>query len=76
MPVIGSGFNSNGRYGQGALMRGRIIPRVLEAGPASPGCWPNAMAMAGPIKKVFVYAAGGYYYPGQDHGKLAVFPMA
>ena len=20
--------------------------------------------------RVFVYAAGGYYYPGQDHGKL------
>jgi len=23
-----------------------------------------------PDRKVFVYAAGGYYYPGQDHGKL------
>src|SRR3546814_12417939 len=23
-----------------------------------------------PNRKVFVYAAGGYYYPGQDHGKL------
>ena len=21
-------------------------------------------------RKIFVYAAGGYYYPGQDHGKL------
>ena len=30
-PVIGYGFNSNGRYGQGALMRERFIPRVLEA---------------------------------------------
>ena len=34
-PVIGYGFNSNGRYGQGALMRERFIPRVLEAEPAS-----------------------------------------
>src|ERR1700748_545564 len=32
-PVIGYGFNSNGRYGQGALMRERFIPRVLEAKP-------------------------------------------
>ncbi len=32
-PVIGYGFNSNGRYGQGALMRERFIPRVLEANP-------------------------------------------
>ena len=30
-PVIGYGFNSNGRYGQGALMRERFIPRLLEA---------------------------------------------
>src|SRR3954449_6371397 len=29
--VVGYGFNSNGRYGQGALMRERFIPRVLEA---------------------------------------------
>src|SRR3546814_8385224 len=34
-PVIGYGFNSNGRYGQGKLMRDRFIPRVLEADPAS-----------------------------------------
>ncbi len=32
-PVIGYGFNSNGRYGQGTLMRERIIPRLLEAEP-------------------------------------------
>ncbi len=30
-PVIGYGFNSNGRYGQGQLMRERFIPRVMEA---------------------------------------------
>ena len=34
-PVIGYGFNSNGRYGQGALIRDRFRPRVLEADPAS-----------------------------------------
>ena len=33
-PVIGYGFNSNGRYGQGALIRERFRPRVLEADPA------------------------------------------
>jgi L-alanine-DL-glutamate epimerase-like enolase superfamily enzyme len=33
--VVGYGFNSNGRYGQGALMRERFIPRVLEAAPES-----------------------------------------
>lgn len=30
-PVVGFGFNSNGRYGQGALMRERFVPRLLEA---------------------------------------------
>ena len=30
-PVVGYGFNSNGRSGQGSLMRERFIPRVLEA---------------------------------------------
>ena len=34
-PVIGYGFNSNGRYGQGHLIRERFCPRVLEAQPAS-----------------------------------------
>src|SRR5678815_4939099 len=33
--VVGYGFNSNGRYGQGALMRERFIPRLLEADPKS-----------------------------------------
>jgi hypothetical protein len=122
-PVVGYGFNSNGRYGQGKLMRERFIPRMLEADPArcstrsganldphkdlghrcsptrsraatasarwrsapstwrcgtrSPrsrasrcsSCWPTATATA-VNRKVFVYAAGGYYYPGQDHEKL------
>ncbi len=30
-PVVGYGFNSNGRYGQGSLIRERFRPRVLEA---------------------------------------------
>src|SRR3954470_11041855 len=34
-PVVGYGFNSNGRYGQGMLMRERFIPRVMEAKPES-----------------------------------------
>ena len=32
-PVIGYGFNSNGRYGQGALMRDRFLARITEADP-------------------------------------------
>jgi L-alanine-DL-glutamate epimerase-like enolase superfamily enzyme len=122
-PVVGYGFNSNGRYGQGTLMRERFIPRILEADPASlvndaddnldphriwatmftnekPGghgersvaigtidmaVWDAVAKIEGkplfqllaerygngqPERKVFVYAAGGYYYPGQDHGRL------
>jgi L-alanine-DL-glutamate epimerase-like enolase superfamily enzyme len=33
--VVGYGFNSNGRYGQGGLIRERFVPRILEADPAS-----------------------------------------
>src|SRR6201982_2402542 len=33
--VVGYGFNSNGRYGQGGLMRERFAPRLLEAEPKS-----------------------------------------
>jgi L-alanine-DL-glutamate epimerase-like enolase superfamily enzyme len=122
-PVVGYGFNSNGRYGQGALMRDRFIARVLEADPETlidrenhnldpfaiwktlmtnekPGghgersvavgtidmaVWDAVAKIAGlPLwrllanryrdgvadDKVWVYAAGGYYYPGKDHGKL------
>ena len=32
-PVVGYGFNSNGRYGQGAMMRERFIPRIMAANP-------------------------------------------
>jgi L-alanine-DL-glutamate epimerase-like enolase superfamily enzyme len=121
--VVGYGFNSNGRYGQGMLMRERFIPRVLEADPASlasddgtnldphkvwarmfmnekPGghgersvaigtidmaVWDAVAKIAGkplfqllaecygdgtPNRRVFVYAAGGYYYPGKDDEAL------
>jgi len=115
--VVGYGFNSNGRYGQGALMRERFIPRVLEAEPGSlldersvlsperiwatmmtnekPGGHGERSVAVGTIdmavwdavakieerplfqllaerhgngvakRDVFVYAAGGYYWPGQ-----------
>jgi L-alanine-DL-glutamate epimerase-like enolase superfamily enzyme len=33
--VVGYGFNSNGRYGQGGLIRERFAPRLLEADPGS-----------------------------------------
>ena len=122
-PVIGYGFNSNGRYGQGALMRDRFLDRLLEADPETlidhendnldpfaiwktlmknekPGghgersvavgtidmaVWDAVAKIAGkPLyrlladryrggkadEKVWVYAAGGYYYPGKDHSKL------
>jgi D(-)-tartrate dehydratase len=123
-PVIGYGFNSNGRYGQGALMNERFLPRLMEADPNTlideananldpfaiwstlmrnekPGghgersvavgtidmaIW-DAVAKiaelplyqllaqrygkgAAPDKRVWVYAAGGYYYPGKDHSQL------
>ena len=30
-PVVGYGFNSNGRYAQGGLLRERFIPRLMAA---------------------------------------------
>jgi L-alanine-DL-glutamate epimerase-like enolase superfamily enzyme len=118
-PVVGYGFNSNGRYGQGALMRERFIPRVLDADPRTlvddangnldpfaiwaammsnekPGGHGERSVAVGTIDmavwdavakiegkplyrlladryrggkaddRVWVYAAGGYYYPGKD----------
>ena len=32
-PLIGYGFNSNGRYAQGHLIRERFVPRLIEANP-------------------------------------------
>lgn len=122
-PVVGYGFNSNGRYGQGSMMRERFIPRVLESDPESlvddaaqnldparvlaammsnekPGghgersvavgtidmaVWDAVAKIEGkplfqlladrygdgvPDRKVFVYAAGGYYHAGQDLEEL------
>ena len=117
-PVIGYGFNSNGRYGQGHLIRERFRPRLLEAhskdilndegnnfdphkmwdvmmkdekpgghgersvavGTIDMAIWdlvskieekPLYQLLAErygngkPNKTVFVYAAGGYYWPNQ-----------
>ena len=122
-PVVGYGFNSNGRYGQGMLMRERFIPRIMEADPASlvddtgdnldphkiwncmftnekPGGHGERSVAMGTIdmaiwdavakidekplyrllaerygdgqarREIFVYAAGGYYYPGKGLDKL------
>ncbi len=34
-PVVGFGFNSIGRFGQGGILRERLIPRLLDASPES-----------------------------------------
>ncbi|HEV7800330.1 MAG TPA: mandelate racemase/muconate lactonizing enzyme family protein [Burkholderiales bacterium] len=118
-PVVGYGFNSNGRYAQSGLLAERFIPRVMQADPASlvndegtnldpHRVWATMMANEKPgghgersvavgvvdmalwdavakiegkplyrlladrynggraDDKVFVYAAGGYYYPGKN----------
>jgi L-alanine-DL-glutamate epimerase-like enolase superfamily enzyme len=117
-PVVGYGFNSNGRYGQGGLIRERFAPRIRQAAPADllddgggnidphkvwaammtnekPGGHGERSVAVGTIdmavwdavakierkplfqllaerygngqanRRVFVYAAGGYYWPGQ-----------
>lgn len=120
--VVGYGFNSNGRYGQGGLIRERFRDRIIEADPASlldqtgenldphriwstmmtnekPGGHGERSVAVGTIDmavwdavakiadkplfrllaeregreanpSVFVYAAGGYYYPGKDDTAL------
>ncbi|MGE0713819.1 MAG: mandelate racemase/muconate lactonizing enzyme family protein [Alphaproteobacteria bacterium] len=122
-PVVGFGFNSNGRYGQGALMRDRFIGRVMAAPADSlidaahgnidpfavwkalmtnekPGGHGDRSVAVGTIdmavwdavakiegkplwrlladryrggvadERVWVYAAGGYYYPGKGTDAL------
>ena len=122
-PVIGYGFNSNGRYAPSGLLRDRFIPRLKTAAPDAlldqtgenfdphrvwevlmrnekPGghgersvavgvidmaVWDAVAKIAGlPLyrllanryragrfdSKVFVYAAGGYYYPDKDLSAL------
>ena len=120
--VVGYGFNSNGRYGQGGLIRERFRDRILEAEPGSllnedatnldahkvwaammrnekPGGHGERSVAVGTIDmavwdaiakierkplfrllaeqmgreadpRIFVYAAGGYYYPGKDDKAL------
>jgi L-alanine-DL-glutamate epimerase-like enolase superfamily enzyme len=34
-PVVGYGFNSNGRYSAGEILRRRILPRLLDAEPGA-----------------------------------------
>ncbi|MEE4263320.1 MAG: hypothetical protein V2I56_11560, partial [Desulfobacteraceae bacterium] len=34
-PVVGYGFNSNGRYAQSGLLRDRFIPRLMNSDPLS-----------------------------------------
>src|SRR6202051_2787419 len=121
-PVVGYGFNSNGRYGQGGLIRERFAPRLMEADPKTlldstggnldpdkvwatlmsnekPGGHGERSVAVGTIDmavwdavakiarkplfrllaerhgrtadpRVFVYAAGGYYYPGKGLSML------
>ncbi|MGC0141649.1 mandelate racemase/muconate lactonizing enzyme family protein [Pseudactinotalea sp. Z1732] len=123
-PVVGFGFNSNGRYGQGALLGERFIPRLQAADPVDlvdeagtnldphkiwkilmanekPGGHGERSVAVGTLdmavwdavakiaerplydllaqrygngtadREVFVYAAGGYYYPDKDTTALA-----
>ena len=118
-PVVGFGFNSNGRYAPSGLLRDRFIPRLRAADARAllnehgdnfdpPRVWDVLMRNEKPgghgersvavgvidmavwdavakiasvplyrlladryrngaaSPKVFVYAAGGYYYPGKD----------
>ena len=116
-PVVGFGFNSNGRYNASGILKDRLIPRLLEANPddlidsegfldphlawdvmmqnEKPGghgersvavgvldmaLWDARAKMQNrplyqllaeraqrtPDDQVWVYAAGGYYYPGKD----------
>ena len=119
-PVVGYGFNSNGRYAQPGILSHRVVPRILDADPSTlidpdtgvfdpeliwvqamrdekPGghgdravavgildmaAWDLAAKLAGisvhrlmarrspvgigtPAERVWVYAAGGYFYPGR-----------
>lgn len=121
-PVIGYGFNSNGRYAQKGLLAERFIPRLRDARPETlvddeglldpARCWAAMMANEKPgghgersvavgvidmalwdavakarrvplwkllsdrynggrhDETAWVYAAGGYYYPGKDLSAL------
>ena len=57
-----------------ASARSRSARSTWRSGTPSPrsrasrsiGCWPTATGDGKPDERVFVYAAGGYYYPGKD----------
>ena len=60
--VVGYGFNSNGRYGQGGLIRERFRARLLEADPVSllddtgenispEKCWAKLMTNEKPLEE-------------------------
>src|SRR6266478_4664036 len=75
-PVVGYGFNSNGRYGHGerSVAVGTIDMAVWDA-VAKIARKPLFRLLAerhGRIAepRVFVYAAGGYYYPGKGLSML------
>ena len=114
-PLVGYGFNSNGRYACDGLLRERFIPRLAEAdlggeidperawsammtnekpgghgersvavGVLDMALWDLAAKIADvplwrliadrwdrtPREDAFVYAAGGYYYPGKGLTEL------
>jgi L-alanine-DL-glutamate epimerase-like enolase superfamily enzyme len=66
-PLVGYGFNSNGRYAQGALLRERIAPRVLEADPES-----LVDAETGHLDPQLIWAAGMKDEKPGGHGERAV----
>ena len=60
-----------GGHGERSVAVGTIDMAVWDAvakiarQAAATSCSPNATATAGANPRVFVYAAGGYYYPGK-----------
>lgn len=66
-PLVGFGFNSNGRYAQGALLRERIVPRVMEADPDS-----LVDAETGHLDPELIWAAGMKDEKPGGHGERAV----
>src|SRR6266404_4090588 len=68
-PVVGYGFNSNGRYAQHGLLNERFIDRLSGAKAKRVPLWKLLADRYNGGKyddKAWVYAAGGYYYPGKD----------
>jgi L-alanine-DL-glutamate epimerase-like enolase superfamily enzyme len=64
-----------GGHGERSVAVGTIDMAVWDAvakieASRCTSCWPSATATAPANPRVFVYAAGGYYYPGQGRRKL------